>query len=894
MNSELKQFLKPLPLATTLLTLSAFYLIVPARDSMGWASALATLLHLALGFVVILPGALFLLQQWQEAKAEGGGKRFLILMLLATSFISAATGIYLTVVSAQGSTVAYKHLSYALHLWCGLFATCLLALHLMISRFSSGWRKRERAKSEEVAPISAIKAPLLLTIVGYTALFGTGALVVGGVLLPMYQGETYYRNLTSTTPEQAENRLFPAGLRLESSIGTPLEEPLKTQMESSQSCGRGGCHPDSLREWSPSAHHLAESDPFYSKVLNQLKHKSGVEATKWCQGCHAPQKIAAAANLEATATFGRGANSAQNSSSEGVGCLSCHAMRGTPTRTGNANFTLAEVEDYPFGEATQGWKRNLHDFLLRVRPAPHQRALLKPELHRSAEFCSSCHRQSLSVAQNHYQFVRGADDYGGWVSGAYSGRTARTGGFETKSPKTCQDCHFAKNQSGLSAHSSPGGNTALFAQMGDSPRLKAEEDFLKNRISLDILALRRKATSSAAPEEWIAPLDSLPPHLAFKPGEEVSLDIVVFNHGVGHDFPAGYADLKEAWVEVEITDSTGKRLLQNGADSELKPALRPEIHQYRTLALNRKGEPIHYAEHSEQVVSVYRKIVPSGGSDIARYRFKIPERDAVGMPISGKIGIRAYLKYRSLSPEFSRWSLGSDSKSPPVTTLATSSVVISLSSVSAQLPPIPGSEKRFIRYGFAMLLAREKPELSGAMRAFRMANLIAPKRPEPLIGLGNVYLAEPDFLSAVAQYRAALKLSPDNSAAKAALALVLSRQGQPDKALQILNPLLLRFPEDPTLQFETGLALANVGRFQDASNAFKSSLGAEPDNYGAHFQLQKWSAHLKQTAEAQRESTILSYLGEETLRTELLSRYLKKRSEAKLQLMPIPEHRLFR
>ena len=881
---------------------------------MGWASAIATLLHLTLGIALLLPGALHLLRLWKKASAEGRLKSLLSLLAIGLSLVSAITGVYLTIISLQGSTVAYKHFSSALHLWGSLILVFVYAIRYIPPKLSFRGKSDSQSGGESEAELSKLsnretqhspvnsKSGLLLFALPMA--LGTGALWVASSISPKYSGEIYYRNLTSVTSEQAENRLFPAGLRVETAEGASIDEALKSPMQTSETCGRGGCHPDSYREWSSSAHRFAGSDPFYQEVAKRYKAESGTGSEKWCQGCHTPLTAATGQpdetaqspsklesgteKLVASASIGAVARK----QGEGVGCLSCHAMTGTPTRTGNGQFALTVTEDYPFGEEPAGWKRDLHDFLLRVRPAPHQRALLKPELHQSAEFCSSCHRQSFNVAQNHYQFVRGADEYGGWVSGSYSGRVARTNGIEAKLQKTCQDCHFSKNLSGHASHSSYGGNTALPALSGDQTHLDANRNFMQNRLLLDILALRRKPSSPAGQEEWLAPLDNPPPHSDLKPGETVTIDLVITNQGVGHDFPAGYSDLKEAWIEIALTDERGNALLQNGKIEDDKAQLPAGTHFYRTVALNRNGEPILNGERTEQVALAYRKTIPSGGSDIARYRFRLPEKTAIGRRLSGKITVNASIRYRSLQPDFAKRCLGEEAFVPPIVTLATASVSVQLSSVKKQATFPAGSEKRFIRYGNAMLFSKEKPEQSGALRAYRIANLIAPKRPEALIGLGNVYMTEPDLLSAVSQYEAALRLSPENPAARAYLALALNRQGQPDRALQTLQPLSLSFPQDPPLQFEAGLAQANAGDFPSAANAFKRSLAADPDNYGAHFQLQKWSAHLKKTEEAQRELTILSYLGEETLRTQLLAVFLKRHPEESLQLQPIPEHTL--
>lgn len=889
--APLRNRLSPLPLGIALLTLSALYLALPARDRMDSAAALAILLHIGLGLLLIIPVGLALVRRLQRTAAEASGRRAILLTILLIGFLCALTGVYLTLRAAFGHSAAHDSLMSVCHIAASI-AALLLAVGF---KFLSASKHRPRNPETAATPNAALSfLPILLLIL----LLAQGALWGAAALLPEYKPEEYYRDLTATNAEQAQNPLFPAGLRLQDADGTEPKSPVSWNLPSSAACGRAGCHVSAYREWQASGHHFAGTDVFYQAVLQQYAAKSGRQAALWCQGCHAPQAVLAASESQVQS------GKIEAAASEGVSCYACHAAVGTPTRTGNGHFVLAEPQDYPFGNAG-GWQRGLHDFLLRVRPGPHQRAYLKPELHGASEFCSSCHRQSFSVAQNHYQFLRGPDEYGEWQSSPFSGRAARAPVWNAPPAQTCQDCHFPPQAAGHYRHDAPGGNTALPALRGDNSRLAQTEAYLREKISLDIFALRRQPDANQG-EQWIAPLDNPPAPYSLHPGETWTLDILVSNRGVGHNFPSGYADIKEAWLELRLTDSSGRPLLANGLLTNPAADLLPDTHIFTALGLDRAGMPITRHNLTEQVTTVYRRSIASGSSDVARYNLTLPRQSADGKPLTGSLHLSARLRYRSLRPDFARWALSAAPAgnrradaafTPPVTTLAEAALSLPLQR------PAPGTKnrsaaenreqsERFIRYGNALLAPTEKPDVSRALRAFRVAEELAPERTEPALGIGKIFLLEPDLRLAAANFTKVLKKDPQNSAAAANLSVVYNKQGQHELAIQTIQPLLTRFPQDGKLQFDYGLALFKAGRYEPAAEAFQRALAADPDDPAAHFQLKRCYEVMRKVSQARREDSITRYLAEDKLAPLLVPRYLAFHAKERLSAQPFPVHTL--
>jgi hypothetical protein len=594
-----------------------------------------------------------------------------------------------------------------------------------------------------------------------------------------------------------------------------------------------------------------------------------------------------------------------------VDCVACHATTGSVTHTGNGRFIMDVPQTYPFAGEVGGWKRGLHDFLLRVRPGPHQRAFLKPQWHRSAEFCGTCHRQSFGVPQNGFRLVRGADTYGEWQAGPFSGRSAQNAG----NARSCQACHFPRNGTGHTAHSAPGANTALPALRGDTEHQAQIEQFVKQeRITLDIFALRKEPTRSGqrekrAPEMWLAPLDAPQETVSLRSGDRVTLDIVVTNRGIGHSFPSGYADIRDAWLEVTLSDASGRVLLANGITAT-REEIPDDAHIYRTIPLDREGKPLRHHELDRMTTTAYRRVIPAGASDIARYVFTLPQP-----PSNRTFRIHARLRYRPLRPEFARWVLGEKSPALPMTTLAETTVEIegerrkAKGESEGKGEPTPNTKNqkpktknqsptpeqmalRFMNYGNGLIAPAGLPDRAAALRAFRQAQILAPKRPGPYIGMGRAYLTEPDFLAARVQFEKALALAPNHPAASHALGFVLGKQGEYERALHILAPLAKRFPQDVALHFDLGVTYFRLGRYAEASEAFRCALTTDPDYAPAHFQLKRCYQHLRRVPEARREEAIGKYLAEDEETPRLRETYLRNHPAERPATLPIPRHNL--
>ncbi|MGH7752014.1 MAG: multiheme c-type cytochrome, partial [Gemmatimonadales bacterium] len=261
----------------------------------------------------------------------------------------------------------------------------------------------------------------------------------------------------------------------------------------SETCGRSGCHPDILKQWSSSAHRFSSfNNQWYRKSIEYMQDTIGVESSKWCAGCH---DVAVLLN----GMFDRPVREILHTpeAQAGLACTACHAIVKVNSTMGQGDYEIEYPPLHRMAASEQPLLRGLHDFLVKLDPEPHRRAFLKPFHRGNAEFCSSCHKVHLDVPVNHYRWIRGFNEYDNWQASAVSGQGARSFYYPPK-PQVCSDCHMpmvpstdAGNIAGLvHSHRFPAANTALPVANRDEEQLQTVVDFLQNRqVTLDIFAV---------------------------------------------------------------------------------------------------------------------------------------------------------------------------------------------------------------------------------------------------------------------------------------------------------------------------------------------------------------------------------------------------------------------
>jgi len=97
-------------------------------------------------------------------------------------------------------------------------------------------------------------------------------------------------------------------------------------------CGR--CHLEAHAEWRQSAHSNSFRTPWYTRNVNLLKEKKGIEYTGHCEGCHNPTALVSGALTE-------GSPINRKFDEDGITCSVCHAIKKVDTR-GTGSYVIAQ------------------------------------------------------------------------------------------------------------------------------------------------------------------------------------------------------------------------------------------------------------------------------------------------------------------------------------------------------------------------------------------------------------------------------------------------------------------------------------------------------------------------------------------------------------------------
>ena len=260
----------------------------------------------------------------------------------------------------------------------------------------------------------------------------------------------------------------------------------------------------------------------------------------------------------------------------GITCTVCHAITNVNSTRGNADYTIEEPQHYPFAQSENEWLQYVNQQLVKAKPEFHKKTFLKP-FHKTAEFCSTCHKVHLPFALNHYkEFLRGQNHYDPYLLSGVSGHGARSFYYPPQATTNCAGCHmplqpsndfgarFATLTDGsqkLTVHNHlfPAANTAI-AWLRDEPAIvQAQQDFLQGTMRVDIFGIKPGGTIDGPLQ---APLRPARPLL--KPGESYLLETVVRTLKLGHLFTQGTVDSNEVWLDVTLT-SGGEVIGRNGA-----------------------------------------------------------------------------------------------------------------------------------------------------------------------------------------------------------------------------------------------------------------------------------------------------------------------------------------
>lgn len=564
-----------------LVALTGLYLGI--RDAADLVHAINQLLHVALGWVVVIPTVIALRRHHQVRGTNATGW-----MIVAILTLVGVSGMVQTVYAMTASPSPSWMLP--VHLWTSIAITLLVGWHVV-----AAWSKKHRRWVRRWAAPSLGAATLAILVAS-----GVGAWLGGVRAAPVVEGYS----------EPYEGGPFkPANVVIEGE--TSFVHP--SRLAGSEACGR--CHGDIYRQWSESMHRYAASDPHVVTGVKWFQRDNGVEAGRFCAGCHNPIPLLAGQYDPSTTPPDTGSPVHD----EGISCLSCHAMTKVGMDPlGNGSFHLT----VPAAPAFTG---ALADLLIRLDPTAHKAEMIKRPLFEQPEFCATCHQQYTPIVLggpgpgvNTHQFHE-------WQDSKYAveGSPDR---------KTCNDCHMplvagddpAAVDGKIHSHRFIGANHGHAVASGHDEQARLTLEFLQSAITLTVA-----------------------PALEHPKADHLTLEVKVTNTGAGHNFPSGTTDISQTWLEVVVGDPQ-KPLLASGL-LDAQHYLDEHAHQWRKVFVDSSNVPVDLHNIARVADTTVDDYIEPGATDTATYHAPL------GGQREGRVPVRVRLRMRKANQRWNDW-----------------------------------------------------------------------------------------------------------------------------------------------------------------------------------------------------------------------------------------------
>ncbi|MEO8428463.1 MAG: tetratricopeptide repeat protein [Verrucomicrobiota bacterium] len=633
------------------------------------------------------------------------------------------------------------------------------------------------------------------------------------------------------------------------------------------------CHKDNYQGWFHSAHHFGSfNNKAYLFSVREtrkvaLERDGNVKASRWCAGCHDVVPFFSGAFDDPNYDLEK-----HPTSQAGITCTACHAITHINSTRGNADYTIDEPIHYPFAFSTNQILQAINNQLVKAKPEFHKRTFLKP-LHKSAEFCSTCHKVSLPRELNQYkEFLRGQNHYDTFLLSGVSGHNAKSFYYPEKAKQNCASCHmplvpsddfgakiFDSTNRVLSVHNHlfPGANTGLAHLRNQPDIVKAHQEFLKETVRIDLFGIKE---GGAVDSRLSAPLRPQLPTL--KRGQKYLLEAVLRTIKLGHPFTQGTVDSNEVWVDAKLTGGD-KVLGRSGGLGEYNQ-VDPWSYFVNVFMLDRNGNRIDRRNPQDIFTPLYDHQIPPGAARVVHFGFSVPDDQRTPLTVEVK------LQYRKFDTKYMQYVFGKEfTNDLPITTISSDRIIFPVEGVTQQPTNEPSKIvpwQRWNDYGIGLLLegdkGSEKGELIQAAQAFEQVEKLG--RADGPLNLARVYFKEGRLDDAVEALQRALKF--DAPAPPWTVAwfngLVNKQNGFLDKAITEFRSILEdRYPEldqrgfdfskDYEVINEFGQTLferaklergeANRGRqrafLEQAARQFEKTLELDSENLTAHYNL---------------------------------------------------------
>ena len=696
--------------------------------------------HLVLGFALVVPTIVFGALHWRNVAGRPNPRAIAAgIATFVAAIVLLATGVALTRVEIGGTTVGVRDpaLRDAVY-WAHVAAPFVAAWMFVVHRLS-GRRIKWRIGAKWGAV--ALAGAALATAVHL-------ALPARATKAPE-DGARYFEPSLAKT---ADGGFIPASNLM--SNGYCLE-----------------CHADVVHSWAHSAHAASSfNNPFYAASVRETRQRAferegSVQDARFCAGCHDPVPFFSGAFEDP-----KWDDPAFDAAGDPVGrasitCVACHGIVSVDSPRGNADYTIGAVEHYPLAFSDSPLLSWASSQLVKAKPSFHKRTFLKPEVHRSSEFCGACHKVFLPEALNDYKWLRGQNHYDPFLHSGRSGHGALGWYYPERAATECNACHMkpvasgdfaARDRDGSGArtvlsHAFPSGNTALAcaidmsapamlagaaeAELGAARASETAADaratviretaaFNEKTVRVDLFAIRDGGAIDGA----LRVIGPEPPVL--EAGRRYLVEVVVRTLDLGHPFTQGTADSNEAWLFARAT-SGGREIGSTGA-MEPDGTLDPWSRMFNAFVIDREGNRIDRRNPQDIFLPLYDNQIPPGAGDVTHLVLEVPA-DA-----RAPVAIETEVRYRKFDMGYLRYVFKDAVKNDlPVMVLARDAVELPVRSSDGEVHGALGVAQdripewqRWHDYGIGLFRESDRGAGRGALRqadeAFARVEALAP------------------------------------------------------------------------------------------------------------------------------------------------------------------------
>lgn len=658
------------------------------------------------------------------------------------------------------------------------------------------------------------------------------------------------------------------------------------------------CHQQVHRQWRESAHANSFRAPFYLKNVQLLIDQKGIEYTRHCEGCHNPVALF-------TGALTKGSVVERPFDEEGVTCAVCHSIKKIDTNLGIGSYELSRPAVMLNADGSPRADLPLYSEILE-RPDLHKKAVMSDVL-TTPEFCSVCHKAAIPSELNGYKWLRAFSVYDEWQQSSWSKQSALPF-YKKDVVSTCQNCHMpldpAEDQYGakdgkISSHRFPGANTAIPTYYSYPDQIEAVRKLMSNTLGLDFVAVTRKRQGKTLQTTLI---DGA--RLRISPGDEITVDLVIQNRGIGHSLVPEQRDFYESWVEFTAKDGKGKLLAHSG-ELNSEGLLDPAAHSYTNRLIDGGGNGLVLHQVWNTRLKTYDNTIMPGRSDLVRYRFRIPAHS------SGTVTLAAAVHYRRFRQRYTNFILDRRA-SYPVLELGSAKLVLKTGDQRHQAAPEQKQTLlRWNNYGIALLgqqqwwsaedafsrtVAIDPSYVDGYVNAAvaEYSKWVEAKKENPdgpgVFSLDNANAPAEKFASALALLDKALALSPEYARALFYKGVILRLQNRLDEAMASLLKVTQKYPAMRQGHQELGYVLYLKRDYQKASAEFEAVKLINPDDITACYYLSILYSNMGKDREAKENSRLYSEHRDDPNNYALNLDFVKNHPDEALELTPYHVH----